>query len=279
MLKNIKIYSVVALATLVILGCGSDSDKKSDVIDFVEKNSEIVTMEKLRSLGNDNNISQFTDSGVSRSAVKFSDKNANFDEECINIDENEETSIFSANNCVDGDTSFNGQVKMSRDENDATFEILQDVTAADDVFSFFAKKGSFIKMTNEQGKMTFTANFQTTIDNEEFSANNLKIIISENKANNGGSFHIQTGKVNVGELYFEVDPDTTPIVVNSDGLVSGVIKLTDGSGQKMEMEVASKDILKFKIDEDRDGKFSDSEITEENVEDFFNELGSEIDSI
>ncbi len=280
MLKNIKIYSVVALATLVILGCGSDSDKKSDVTNFVQKSDTKVTMDKLRSLGGDNNISQFTDSGVSRSASKFNDddQNMGFNEECISIKEEGKTSIFSANNCNDGDATINGEAKISGDENDITFEILQDFSVADNLFSFSAAKGSKISMTTTDGTMTFTANFKAIIDNEIFSANNLSIAIAIDETANGGSFHIKGGEVQAGDFYFKIDPSTTAIVADSNGLKSGTIKLEDGSERKMEIAVATPETISFKIDEDDDGKFSENEITTENIEDFFNELSSEIDT-
>ena len=282
MLKNIKIYFVVALATLVILGCESDSDKNSDVPNFVQKSDTKVTMDKLRSLGGDNNISN---SGISKSASKFSEQQVNesgMDGECnsgsMDFVEKKDYLSFSAINCNDGDVLINGSATFSGNENGGSAKVLERLTISDEIGGgeISVEKDSQISMTTDKsGTIIFAANFQATIDNEEFSANNLKIVVSISET--GGYFDIQTGKVRAGELYFEVDPDTTPIVVSKDGFVRGAIKLTDGSGQKMEVSVASKDKLAFKIDEDGDGEFSDGETTIENIEDFFDELSKEYD--
>ncbi len=56
------------------------------------------------------------------------------------------------------------------------------------------------------------------------------------------------------------------------------VVLIDGSGQKMEIAVENPETISFKIDKDGDGEFSDSETTIEKVEDFFDELNSEINS-
>jgi hypothetical protein len=265
---------------LLILGCGDD---KKDSVNFVQKNSEKVTMDKLRSLGGDSDFSNFSGSNIGQSASSLDDDD--FTGECqsgsLNLVESGKSITFSANNCSDGDVTVNGKAKMSGDEGGGFVEILENLTVKDSVFSLFAKKGSKISLGIDEssGVMTFNANFEASIDNEKFSAKNLSIVVSANKDSDGGSLDIKSGEVNVGGLYFKVEPGTTPIVVDDNGLVSGVIKLTDGSGQKMEIAVASANEVAFKIDENGDGEFSDSEITIENVEDFFNELSSELDSI
>lgn len=280
MLKNIKTYSVAAMVALVIVGCGSN--KSSDSVNFVQKNSEAITIQKLRSLGSDTDLSNLNNTKIRQSASSYSSQTNNHEvmDECMNISESNELITFDANNCNDGNTKIDGSATVKMEQNGGGFaKVLRDLTVSDNYFSLLAKKGSQIKVNfDKQNNFRLTASFQLIIDGENFSVNNLSIVTSGDE--DGGSFYIAAGEVNAGGFYFQVDTSydasSTPIVVNNDGFVSGAIKLLDGAGHKMEIAVVSKNELSFRVDENGDGTFSENETFKESVEDLFNFVDDEI---
>ncbi|HIP59741.1 MAG TPA: hypothetical protein EYH01_04840 [Campylobacterales bacterium] len=286
MLKNIKNYSVVALATLVIVGCGGGSSSSSG-LSKLENNGKAATIQGLRSLGDSANTDNLSNTKIRSSADSFSSsqdgddgnicQSGNMD---FNTGNNQQTISFNANNCNDGYSTINGSARMEvyAGEKGGFAEVLTDLTVKDEYFSLFAKKGSNLKLNIDGSNIRLSASFQTNINGEEFSASNLSIVATESE--NGATFYISSGEMIMGEYYFQVDlshgASTTPIIVSEDGFVSGTIKLLDGAGRKVEIAVVSTDELAMKIDENGDGTFSDNEILIENIEDALDFINDEI---
>lgn len=270
-----KKYSVVVLAALVMIGCGSSPKKKDkESSQGITKTTKAATIAGLQGLGDNANTKNLSNTKIRSSFSKAESSDGEFGSMCqqgtmdINAQESQQKMTFDANNCFDGYTNIDGfaAVEMYKNESGGFAKILSDLTISDDYFSLIAKKDSWIKLNISQGaNITLTAGFQTTINGEKLSADNLKVVTKE--IGEGGSVHLQSGEFNIGEYYFKVNPETTPIVMGNDGFISGVIKLTDGAGHKVEIATQGKDQIALKIDENGDGVFSENEISVENVDD------------
>ncbi len=282
--KKSALVTISLLATLTIFGCGSN-DSGSKIV--VENNGKAASIQGLRELGDNTDIKNLSNSKIRSSTDKFSspdETTTSSSEMCqsgsIEFSEsnkNRDNQLFSfdAKNCNDGYSTIDGafKIQMYKDGGGMFAEVLRELTVRDDYFSLFAKKGSFIKIINKQNNIVLTAGFDLTVDSEKFLAENLKIVVEN--SGNSGSIYIESGKMLIGEYYFEVDPShnqkSTPIVMSDEQsgfLPGGVIKLLDGAGNKVEIAVVSKDELAFKIDENGDGQFSEDETLIESTKDF-----------
>lgn len=278
MLQSIKKYSVVVLAAFTIIGCGGGSE--STALGQLENNGKAVTIKSLQSLGETTNSENLSNTKLRNSVDSLSSAQSEGDSDGIcqsgtmdfSTENNQQTVSFNANNCNDGYATINGSVRMEAYEDGEAgglIEVLTDLTIQDEYFSLFAKKGSNLKINIDGQNMRFSASFETEINGETFSASHLSIVGTEN--DDSASFYIGSGEMILGEYYFQVDPSydnsRTPITVGENGFVSGVIKLLDGAGHKIEFAVVSKDEIALKVDENGDGAFSANEILVENIQD------------
>ncbi len=282
MIDKFKKYSVIALASLVLFGCGANDSKNADVITVVN-NGKAATISGLRSFGGESATTEnLSTSKIRNSADSFStdSESESSDQICqsgemnFNTAQNQQMVSFDAKNCNDGYSTINGAASIQMYENDKGMfaEVLRDLTIRDEYFSLFAKKGSFVKFNIDNSNMTFTASFDVSVNNEVLKASNLKVVATEDQ--NSSSLYIASGEMLIGEYYFKVDPShdgsTTPIVAGDNGFVgNGVIKLLDGAGHKVEFAVISQNEIAFKIDENGDGVFGEDEIMTENIEELF----------
>ena len=269
-------YSFVALATILIIGCGNNDngEKKTSLVN----NGKPVTIEGLKSFSQKSNIDNISDSKISKTADSVSDAESSENSNSIcqsgsmnfNTDKNQQIVSFTATNCNDGYSTINGSAKMEMYSNDkgGFVEVLRDLTVKDDYFSLFAKKGSFVKIdANNKSNIKVTAGFEVDVNGEAFSASNLLVVGSQSE--NKNSFYIASGEMIVGEYYFKVDESydssKTPFVMDEssydDSLKEGgLLKLLDGAGHKIEIEVTATNEVTMRVDENGDGIFSDNEI-------------------
>jgi hypothetical protein len=261
---------------LAIIGCGGSSSKGgSTETSFVQNNKKATTLAGLKSLGTDSSSENLSNTKVRSTLDKFnSDDNQNIDQICqqgtmdVNTANNQQTMIFTADQCNDGFTTINGSAKVEIYDNEkgGFAKVLTDLTISDNYFSLLVKKDSWIKLqVNSQDNISLTAGFKTVINGETLAVDNLSIDASGGES--GGSVLIKSGEIMIGDNYFKVVDGTTAIVTDTNSFVSGTIKLLDGANHKVEIAVVSKDEIALKVDENGDGTFSANEISTENLKD------------
>ncbi len=260
MLGSIIKYSTLILVTLMILGCVSESDDKSP--NTLQNSTKAVKIADLQNFGNGVEYKNLRHSADTLSKTAQNDTNSGM---CQSGSIDLNTLSFDANNCDDGYVVIDGSASAQIYPNDrgGFAQVLRDLSILDGYFSLLVKKDSQIKIDiNSQNGATITTSFQTEINGDKLSVDNLTMIGMSN--DNGGLFYLSTGEILIDEYYIQVDPahdgSTTPFVLDSSGFKSGLMKLLDGAGHKIEIAVVSSDELALRVDENGDGVFSDDEI-------------------
>jgi hypothetical protein len=281
MFKNIKLYTVVGLSTLTLIGCGgSGSDNSNSNSSFVEKNTKAVTFNGLESLGSNTKGKDLSKSKVTKTYENYT-KNDNSSNDSIctqggsfSMDggEKEKYAVIKFNNCKNDGENIDGSFKIASTENDQgmILSVLRDLSVDAQDISLFIAKDSMLKIFGLNSQTTtINTNFKSSIDGEELSANNFSI--SYTKVNEDGvDLSFKSGEINVGEYYFKIVPTKNRVfVLNNDGVQSGMLNLVDGAGHKIELEVINPNILITRIDENGDGSFSDSEISTKPIDENF----------
>jgi hypothetical protein len=292
MLKIVKIYSVVALATLVMIGCGaSDDGGKSP-----EKKPPIG--------GGKKGISQYNDAEKlacalvkQRKALKFGkndDKNDDkkkraFDQSCKNggvmdfgnidiggfqrFDEINfnKPMILTFKKCDDGYGILNGTINMDLDDNDdGTIEYVTDFSFEDENDRGVIKKGGRVDMYHDGEWEVATINMIMNVNGITHGGEDL---VYRSKELPDGVYleYPVSGREKIGDsAYFEVDPaydaGQTPFKSDkNDILKSGKFRYIDAQEHAVELEVTGDDIVTVRVDEDGDGEFKDREISSINL--------------
>lgn len=270
----IKSFSLAAVAVLVMVGCNSGS-KSDSAPSFVTKNSNAVTISGLQNLGD--NVSTDSLKSVKSTVDKTYSKDDNDDYEyndqpcdsgSMTYTGGEGSSSFSldAKNCTKDDSTIDGALSASifESERKASVLVTRDFTILEDGLNLFLSKDSTLTVNNH----TIGIDFQSKINNEIVSANNLSIIFTEKE--NGATFSLTSGEVNVAGYYFKFVSQVSPFVLGNSGIESGLLKLVDGAGHKVEIFVEAANKVALKIDENGDGFFSEDEILRDDflAEDF-----------
>ena len=264
----IKGFSLVALTTLVMVGCGGTGTKSTST--FVQKNAKAVSVSALKNLGDTNTVTTKSLKSAGDSASKTFAKRENENNgsgmglcESGTLDiGNTGSNAFSidASSCVNGTTTINGALNATVNESAKTgsAEVTRDFSVIEDIDNIFIVKGSKLSIENE----TIKADFSTKINGALLSADNLQAIFSEDGDNTSLSF--TSGVVNVAGYYFEFVSQDVPFS-GTDSLTAGKLTLKDGAGHKVLIEVESADSVALKIDENGDGVFSESEILRDSL--------------
>ncbi len=279
MLKNIKKYSVVALATLVLIGCGADDKNESTTKDLstysdAEKLAyALVNQKKALNAGqSDEKQNKALDS--EQSDVKQSRKvqecqnggSMDFgDFDPSNYMEYYTPPTITFKNCNDGDSTINGKIKMDLySDEEGTISYLTDFSFKDSEGSGLIKQGGRVEFHNEGGWEVATINMVAVFNGVTHGGENL---IYRSKEFSDGSIleYPVSGKEKIGDsTYFTVDPNydasVTPFKSNANyELLSGLFKYLDKNNNAVELQITSKDVVTVRVDENGDGTFSDSE--------------------
>lgn len=264
MIKKIKIYSVVALAALVIIGCGADDNNESTTKDF----STYSDAEKLAYA-----IANQRDTFAAGQGEQKTSKSRAFGVSCekggtvdVNFFDPSEylLSGMTFKNCDDGYGVTNGTVKIDLDSNDdGTISFLTDfsVKGDDDIF---IKKGGTVTMNHDGEWEVSTINMVAIYNGVTHGGENL-VYRSKELPNGYYIEYPESGREKIGDsAYFDVDTSynasKTPFTSNTnDELLSGHFKYLDANNNAVELEVTSKDIITVRVDENGDGVFSDDE--------------------
>jgi len=269
----IKSFSLAAVAVLVMVGCNSGS-KSDSAPSFVTKNSNAVTLGSLQNLGDNvgadslKSVKSTADNTYSKDDSSNSEEN---DQPCdtgsmIFTEEGSSSFSMDAKNCTKDGTTINGAFSLSISESDrkASAKVTKAFTVVDNGINLFLAKDSKIIVNDH----TIAIDFQSKINNEEISGNNLSIVFTER--DNGVTFSFASGVVNVAGYYFEFVSQESPFIIGNMGLESGLLKLKDGAGHKVEIFVEGANQVALSVDENGDGVFSEDEVLRDSflAEDF-----------
>lgn len=282
MLKNIKIYSVAALAVLVIAGCGGHSSTStgsktaSNVKKFSQGVDNLTDAEKLAYAVANQNKTPTGNSQNRRSRDVGSCKNGGTMQIVTDASQLTDPAVSMVfTNCADDGEIVNGSMKfdgMSADGEPSRMTFVTDfrVTGDEEVF---VKKGGTMQMVKEGTWEKLIINLEMTINGVTHGGENL---IYKSKDLQDGSY-IEfpiSGKEKIGEsAYFTVDTSydasKTPFKEdqNADLQKGGLFKYKDKENHKVELEVTDTNIVTVRVDSDGDGKFSIDEISAIDVAD------------
>jgi hypothetical protein len=266
MLKDIKKYSVVALATLVMVGCGGSGDGGTATKDLsgysdAEKLAYALVNQKKalnagQSDGKKSRAAQACKNGGSMDFGEF---------DFSNYTDYSSPMTVAFKNCNDGQGVTSGTMKMDLDENEeGTISFLTDFSFKDSDGEGFIKKGGKVEIHYENGWEVATINMVATFNGVTHGGENL---IYRSKELPSGEYeeYPVSGKEKIGDsVYFTVDPyydaSTTPFTSNSnDELISGLFKYLDADNHAVELEITAKDVVTVRVDENGDSVFSDAE--------------------
>jgi len=270
----IKSLSLAAVAVLVMVGCNSGS-KSSDAPSFVTKNTQAATIKGLQSLGDTVNSDSFqsvkstADNTYSKdTSGDYIDNGQPCDSGSMTFTGGEDSPSFSldAKNCTKDGSTINGTLSASSSEGTkkASGTVTRDFTIVDEGMNLFLAKNSHVSINDH----TIDIDVKSKINNDEVSANNLSVTFTESE--NGATFSFSSGVVNIAGYYFEFVSQVSPFVMGNDGIESGLLKLKDGAGHKVELFVEATNQVALRIDENDDGQFSEEETLRDNFlsEDF-----------
>lgn len=265
MLKNIKKYSVVALATLVMIGCGASDDGKTTQKDLSSYSDAeklayaLVNQKKALSVGE-------SEEKKSRDILECQNGGSmDFGERDYSdfLNNGPTTMIF--RNCDDGYGTTNGTMKMDLDNyGNGTMTFLTDFSFKDATDEGLIKQGGRVEMHTEGDWEVATINMVVVFNGVTHGGENL-IYRSRELPNGGYEEYPVSGKEKIGDSsYFTVDPSyeawKTPFISNAnDELISGLFKYLDANDHAVELEITAKDAVTVRVDENGDGAFSDTE--------------------
>ncbi len=262
----IRSFSTVAMAALVLVGCGGTGSKSEESSAFVSKNDKAATIQGLKSFGN-NGVAQeettFTKVSASYESNKdvWTPSSPSSDAPCqsgsmiLPQEQNGGDFSFSANNCKNGETTIDGAVSIQASESQESgiLEVTRDFSLVEGSDTFSIQKGSKV-VADEHG---LTANVQAKVNGEVLSASNLSV--SYDLSENAPTVSFHSGEVNMGGYYFKFVEQVRPFTGDAQ-LTSGLLKLVDGAGHRVEIAVTVPDVVELRIDENGNGTFEANEI-------------------
>ncbi len=274
MFKNIKIYSLVALATLVLVGCGGSSDSSSTTSATIKKFSQgvenLTDAEKLAyAVANQDKLPTGSSNKKSSRALNSQSctNGGTMDMEFDPQNLTQMSIVFY--NCVeDGDIS-NGTMKLdgmseNGEPTKITFVTDFEVTGDENVF---VKKGGTMQMLKEGIWEKMIINVEMTVNGVTHGGENL--IYKGRDLPNGSFIEFPiSGKEKIGDsAYFTVDTSydasATPFEEDKDGNLQkgGFFKYKDKNNHKVELEVTDTNVVTVRVDSDGDGSFSSDEMS------------------
>jgi hypothetical protein len=254
----IKSFSAVAIATLVLVGCGGTGSTTNE--------TKAATIKGLKNFGN-NGVAQEenTFKKVSASYNANQDKWDSGEGESASICESgtmtlpqqpaNENFSFSANNCKNGETTIDGaaNIQVNEAKQSGVVEVTKDFSLIEGSDTFSVSKGS--KVVASEGELT--ANVQAKVNGEELFVKNLSVSYDfSDDVDTMIAFN--SGEINIGGYNFKFVEQTVPFS-GGDQLTSGLLKLIDGAGHRVEIAVVEADVVELRIDENGDGVFQESE--------------------
>ncbi len=274
MYKNIKIYSLVALATLVLVGCGGSSDSSSTTQVTIKKFSQgvenLTDAQKLAyAVANQNKLPTGSSSKKSsrdlhpQSCTNGGSMNMEFD-----LPDPTQMTIFFKDCVEDGEIS-NGTMKldgMSNEGEPSKITFVTDFKVSGDE-NVFVKKGGTMQRIKEGAWEKMILNVEMTVNGVTHGGENLIYKSKESQDGSYISFPI-SGKEKIGDsAYFTVDTSydasATPFKEDKDENLQkgGLFKYKDKNNHKVELEVTDTNIVTVRVDSDGDGSFSSDEIS------------------
>jgi len=259
----IKSFSLAAMAVLVMVGCNSGG-KSDSAPAFVTKNSNAVTINSLQNLGDTVSEDSLKSVKATADSAYSKDDNSGYEDDgrpcdsgsmTFTGDEGSPSFSMDAKNCTKDGSTIDGAFSGTISESDkkALAQVSRDFTIVEEGLNLFLAKDSKLTVNDH----TIGIDFQSRINNETVSANNLSITFTERE--NGATFSFTSGKVNIAEYYFEFVSQVSPFVYGDSGIESGLLKLRDGAGHKVEIFVEAVNQVVLKVDENGDGEFSEEE--------------------
>ncbi len=276
MFKNIKIYSLVALATLVLVGCGGSSDSNANsssstpatIKKFSQGVENLTDAEKLAYAVANQNKLPTGKSNKKRSRDLQNCTNGGTMDMVFDPQNLTQMSIVFDNCAEDGEIS-NGTMKldgMSENGEPTKITFVTDFKVTGDE-NVFVKKGGTMQRIKEGIWEKMIINVEMTVNGVTHGGENL---IYKGKESQDGSF-IEfpiSGKEKIGNsAYFTVDTSydasATPFKEDKDGNLQkgGLFKYKDKNNHKVELEVTDTNVVTVRVDSDGDGSFSSDEIS------------------
>jgi len=265
----IKSFSLAAMAVLVMVGCNSGSNDTPKTTSFVEKNAKVATISGVKSIGN--NTENISIKSISETSKDLDKRETSSTQLCqsgsmtFTGDGSSDNFSLDASNCKNEDSTINGafHANISKASHTANMEVTRDLSVEDNEGNFLVKKGSKITASGTDTSALIKADFLLSANGEEIALENLSVA-AEDQANDKISISFRSGKINIAGYYFEFVSQVKPFIVGDDGVESGLLRLQDGAGHKVEIDVESANNVAFKLDENGDGVFSENEIEREN---------------
>ncbi len=267
MFKNIKQYSVVALATLVIIGCGGNNDNSNNKSSKTDLNSYSAAEKLAYYIANQDKTTQTGNSKKKRSReVKECQNSGSMDFGSVSNEDflNKPVTIV-FNHCDDGYGTTHGTLQMNMDDNDeGTMNYLTDFTFKDGSDKGLIKKGGSVETHHDGEWEVATINMVVVFNGITHGGENL-VYRSKELPNGESEEYPVSGKEKIGDsAYFTVDPSydasATPFKTNAnDELISGLFKYIDDKNHAVEFEVVGKNKIAVRVNENGDGTFSNDE--------------------
>jgi len=277
MLKNIKIYSVALIGSLVLIGCGGSSNdsnsqiKQLNVKKFSQGIENLSDAEKLAyAVANQNRLTKSTDSNKKRSRDLQSCQNGGTMDIVIDGDLQNSDVVIKYHDCNEDGEISNGTMKfehMSDDGEAGKIIFVTDFRVTGGSDEVFVKKGGTMQRFKEGAWYKEIVNVEMTINGITHGGENL--IYKEKSLEDGTYIEFPiSGKEKIGDsAYFTVDTtydaSKTPFREDKDGnlLKGGLFKYKDSKNHTVMLEVMDTNIIKVSIDSDGDGKFSADEVS------------------
>jgi len=274
MVNKFKRYSIVTLATLVILGCGSNDND----------NTNNITAKSIQDLNTFSDAEKLAYAVANQKNAIKTDGAKNKNSREVQSCENDGTTEFTFpdnmgvpdytqpyikyENCLEDGETLNGEMKFSMGNSYETGSItyITDFTSTGGEDEVFIKAGGTITMSQEGDWEVLLINLEMTFNGITRGGEDL-IYKGKGLADGGFIEFPVSGKEKIGNsVYFMVDPSydasQTPFKSNKEEqLVNGMFKYLDEDNNSVELEITSKDIVTVRIDQDGDGKFSENEIS------------------
>jgi len=275
MLKNIRKYSLVALVSLVMMGCGGSGDGDSGSI--TSKN-----ISQLSTFSDAEKLAYYIANKDKTTETGQNDKKSRLVQtiDCVNGGTQEVTfpvesfaqitqdifpSKLSFIDCVEDGETTTGTMNMAMTGPDSgTITYLTDFIVEGGEDDVFIKNGGTITLSNDGEWDVTLINLEVTFNNVKHGGIDLKYKGKELPDGGDISFPV-SGKEKIGDSsWFNVDANydasKTPFKTNSNGkLTSGLFKYLDDKNHEVEIEVIGQDVIAVRVNENGDGAFTNDE--------------------